>query len=390
MQVFKAYFKIIKKRSPSILLYFVIFVLVSMLITTMMGNRGTTAFSESKSNIAFFNDDGGSPLTDGLKKYLSNNAVFMDIRDDESSIEDALFGESISYVLRIPAGFTQSFLSGSGGISLQKTSASASTSSVYMDIMVERYLNMAQLYLKNAPGMTEEQIAENVSRDLANQADAEMKTYGDAADTNYLMFYFQYLAYSILAVMIMGVTSFMMTFNDTDLSNRNQCSPMRPANMNLQIILGNATFAAVVWAAMCAVVFVIYGKIPLNAGTALLCLNALVMTAVGLSIGFLAGKFVRDPGVQSAIANVVSLGISFISGVFVPQELLGKTVLDIARFLPGYWYVKAVQDIRNIVVFNFENMLPAFYSMLIQLGFAAMIFIVALVLSKQIKLQREI
>jgi ABC-2 type transport system permease protein len=390
MQVFKAYFKIIRKKLPSILIYFGVFVGVSMLITSMMGPRSATAFTESKSNIAFFNNDAGSPITEGLKEYLANNAVFMDIHDDQQSIEDALFGENISYVLRIPAGFTQSFLSGSGGVSLQRTASSASTSSVYMDFMVERYLNLAQLYLKNAPGMTEEQIVDNVSRDLANQAQAVIKTYGNATDTNYLMYYFQYLAYSILAVMIMGVTSFMMAFNDTDLGNRNLCSPMKPANMNLQILLGNATYAAVVWVAMCAVVFVIYGKMPMNAGTALLCINALVMTVVGLSFGFLAGKFVRNPGVQSAITNVVALGISFISGVFVPQELLGKTVLDIARFLPGYWYVKAVQDIRNIVVFNFENMLPVFYSMLIQLGFAAMIFIVALVLAKQIRLQREI
>lgn len=45
---------------------------------------------------------------------------------------------------------------------------------------------------------------------------------------------------------------------------------------------------------------------------------------------------------QNAIVNTVSLGSSFLCGVFVQQELLGETVPSIARFLPAYWYVKAV------------------------------------------------
>ena len=33
MQVFKAYFKIIKKRLPSLLIYFIVFVAITMVIT---------------------------------------------------------------------------------------------------------------------------------------------------------------------------------------------------------------------------------------------------------------------------------------------------------------------------------------------------------------------
>jgi ABC-2 type transport system permease protein len=41
------------------------------------------------------------------------------------------------------------------------------------------------------------------------------------------------------------------------------------------------------------------------------------------------------------IANVISLGMSFVCGVFVPQSLLSGTVLNIGKFLPAYWYVRA-------------------------------------------------
>jgi ABC-2 type transport system permease protein len=390
MQVYKAYFKIIRKRLPSILIYFSIFLLMSLIITSILGNTGSGAFTETRNKIALFNDEPGSPIADGLKEFLAKNEDIVNIPDDKQSTQDALFYGNIVYSLRIPAGFTQSFLSGSKDVMLEKTAASGSTSSIYLDLLVDRYLSIAQLYIKNAPDSTASQIASNVSHDLASQADVVVNAPQNASDTNTMTYYFQYLAYALMAVMIMGVTSFMMAFNDKDLSNRNQCSPMRPSSMNLQIILGNATFALAVWAVQCSMVFLFHGNVTFGMGTVLLVLNALALTIVSLSIGFLAGKFVRNPGVQSAVTNVVSLGTSFISGVFVDQALLGKTVLNIARFTPGYWYVRAVNDIRNTVTFSLQNVQPVLYGMLIQLGFAVTIFIVALVLSKQIKLQREI
>ena len=54
----------------------------------------------------------------------------------------------------------------------------------------------------------------------------------------------------------------------------------------------------------------------------------------------MAGNLTQSRGAQAAIVNVLSLGLSFISGVFVPQAMLGEPVLRIARFLPTYWYVR--------------------------------------------------
>jgi ABC-2 type transport system permease protein len=186
----------------------------------------------------------------------------------------------------------------------------------------------------------------------------------------------------------MGITTIMLVFNEADLSKRNRCSPLSPFRMNLQIFLGNATFALVVWLVICAVNLLLYGQTAGIAGIALLCLNALVFTIVSLAIGFLAGKYIKNGIVQSAFANVVSLGISFISGVFVEQGLLSGSVLKVASFLPGYWYVKAVNTIRDLADYSFQSMTPLFCDMLIQLGFAAAFIIIALVVTKQQRVSR--
>ena len=126
-----------------------------------------------------------------------------------------------------------------------------------------------------------------------------------------------------------------------------------------------------------------YGSYMFTANALLLLLNSFIFTIAALSISYLIGNIIKSRGAMSAAVNVVALGSCFISGVFVPQALLGKTVLMISSFTPTYWYVKANNDIVNIVRFNTENLMPVFNSMLIVLGFAVAILTVTLVVIKQ-------
>ncbi|MNC77436.1 hypothetical protein D3C75_1293910 [compost metagenome] len=90
---------------------------------------------------------------------------------------------------------------------------------------------------------------------------------------------------------------------------------------------------------------------------------------------------------MSAIANVVGLGPSFISGVFVPQQFLWDTVLHIASFTPTYWFVQGNTRISTLTSFNWNSLSPVFYDMLIQIGFAVAFLSAALMLGKRKQLQ---
>ena len=99
-------------------------------------------------------------------------------------------------------------------------------------------------------------------------------------------------------------------------------------------------------------------------------------------MAFLLGNFVKDGGGQNIAANFISLGLSFLGGSFVPLELLGDSVLQVARYTPSYWYNHAVEAISGLVRFDSQALGPVFISMAIQTGFAAAVFSVALVISK--------
>jgi ABC-2 type transport system permease protein len=67
----------------------------------------------------------------------------------------------------------------------------------------------------------------------------------------------------------------------------------------------------------------------------------------------------------------------------VPQQVLTAPVLKVARFTPSYWYVKAYNAIQGITSLHWSNLSEVIGCMAIQLGFAAAIISIALVVSKR-------
>lgn len=383
MQVYKAFFKVIKKNRGLLLIYLVVFMVLALLLTNTYNLPQDTNFSKVKVNIAFINDDNDSLLVAGLKIYLSENANLVDLPDEPQKLQDALFFRQVEYILRVPDGFTEAMLSGRE-VQLEKTIVPDSTSNVYMDLLINKYLNTAQTYTTYMPGLSQAELTQYLDKDLAEQSQVTMISNGShSANDEKSGYYFNYLSYSMFAILILGVCSVMLVFNNTDLKRRNLCSPIRSANMNFQMILGNLSFAILTWLVLISASFVMYGSFMFTANGLLLLLNSFVFTLAALSISYLIANLVKSRGAMSAVSNVFALGTSFISGVFVPQELLGANVLTIASFTPTYWYVKANNEIAAAVSFNANNLQSIFTSMVLVLAFGVAMLGVTLVLIKQ-------
>jgi ABC-2 type transport system permease protein len=383
MQVYKAFFKVIKKNRGLLLIYLVVFMVLALLLTNTYNPPQDTDFSKVKVNISFINNDNDTLLVAGLKTYLSENANLVDLPDEPQKLQDALFFRQVEYILRVPDGFTEAMLSGRE-VQLEKTIVPDSTSNVYMDLLINKYLNTAQTYTTYMPGLSQAELTQYLDKDLAEQSQVTMISNGShSANAEKSGYYFNYLSYSMFAILILGVCSVMLVFNNTDLKRRNLCSPIRSANMNFQMILGNLSFAILTWLVLISASFVMYGSFMFTANGLLLLLNSFVFTLAALSISYLIANLVKSRGAMSAVSNVFALGTSFISGVFVPQELLGANVLTIASFTPTYWYVKANNEIAAAVSFNANNLQSIFTSMVLVLAFGVAMLGVTLVLIKQ-------
>jgi ABC-2 type transport system permease protein len=386
MQVFKVYFKIIKANIKQMSIYLIIFLAISLIYSVSATPKREEGFSQTKTNVAFINLDEDTALTRGFKEYLSRYVNFVDVENKQDKLQDALFFREVEYIVTIPKNFTKDFLQGKA-VEIEKITVPNSTTKMYVDMAINKYFNEARVYVNNVPGITEENLAQQVGKSLSSEIEVKLKTFGDKKQNNaFAVYYFNFLAYSLFAVLILGVSSNLLVFNDKNLKRRNLCSPMKDRTFNMELIIANLAFALVSYGIMTIFGFILNRENMMTYNGLLLCINALVFTIAALSISFLVGLFIKNRNAQSSVANVLSLGFCFLSGVFVPQELLSDKCLTLASFNPTYWYVKANNAIGKLSNFSLDNLSSILTYMLIELGFAIAIFSVALVANKQMKI----
>lgn len=386
MQVFKLYFKIIRACQGSLIVYLVVFLSIAVFTSRFYLSPTETDFTDAKSKIAIIDRDGGSRLANGLTDFLAKNNTIVELPDDSEKIQDALFFRSVEYIAIIPKGFTSNFEAGGKNL-LETVIVPDSTSARYVDMQINKYLGAMQLAQKHS-GLTHDKMQQLVMESL--DADIQVKMTGRVSNskTDGFIQYYNFIAYAMLAVSTLGISTIMMVFNHPDLKKRNLCAPLKQRSINIQLALGSIIYAAACWLFMVICSIIIYGRSILSSGMLpALSINALAFTIVSTAIGLLVGILIKSYNVQAAIANVLSLGMSFMCGVFVPQSLLGDKVLRFSRILPAYWYVRANSIIGDSSIKDHIGSLVL--SILIQLGFAFILFFATLFISRQKRINAQ-
>ncbi|MDD4387496.1 MAG: ABC transporter permease [Clostridia bacterium] len=384
MQVFKTYFKIVKKNILHLSIYIFVFLLISILIVNLTeGNTISTDFTSSRTPIAIFNYDEDSEFSNNFVDFLTKYTEVIDIEDEPEAVQDALYFRRVEYVVKIPATFSKDFKDGKN-IMIQKTAIPNSTSNMYIDFLIDKYMNSARIYIDNIPGITDGELKNYVEEDVTKEADVTIETFGQKESKgNGIYYYFNFYAYAAFATIILGVTSIIVTFNKTEIKKRNLASPIKLSNYNFQIILGSLIFTIGVWAIICFGGLALYGNEFFSRNVILLLVNSFILSFVVLSISFLIANLVKNKNAIDAISNILTLVLCFLSGVFVQQEYMSAEVLKAASFTPTYWYVKAVDEIKVLTEWSIENILPILNYMLIELIFGVAILAIALVVVKQ-------
>jgi len=394
---------VLKRRWVTFLIYFAVFIGLSVVMSSFGTDQFSVDFASLRPNFTVINRDGDSLLADGLITHLRNNGNEIVIGDDKSALQDAVFFRATDFIVFIPQGFRDDFLSGGAPV-LETVKTTDAAVGYYTEGLVNHYLSQARLYLSAGvwlgeglseglseglgEGLSERlgegELVSSVLNDLGLEAAAEKKSFGISVpiDQTWLMFN-QILSYILLILVVLCVTNITMVFRRPDLRKRNLCSPVLPRSQNFQQILAGGVLSLLAWLSLNAIGFLLYGG---NLGAVdgrvlgLILLNSLVFSFVAMSLASLAGSFVHSPNAQNAVANILALGMCFLGGVFVPVSMLGDGILAVARFLPTYWYVTALEKISALTSFEAGAMQPVWQAIIVQAAFTAVFFCAALIL----------
>lgn len=378
MQVFKAFAKIAGKKKMSALLYIVIFIVISILMANQSAKDNN--FKETKLNICIIDMDNTS-ASQKLVDYINSNHKIQNIATDKDSILDSLYYQSVDYVLTINKGYSDKISVGEVDNLFSNYKVSGTYSTELFESQLDQYITNLSCYI--AGGFSIDDAISKTAQINDNEIKVTTENFSDSGSFNseHIYYYFQYLPYIFIAILISCLCPALLTINQKEIRSRTNCSPVSTTKQTFQITLGAVIYAVIIWLVFMIAALIICGKMLLCREGLLAILNSLVFMLVVLSITLLISTLAPNPKTTDMIANTLGLGMSFLCGVFVPQEFLGKAVINAAHFLPAYWFIRANNMLAGVSDELFTN--SKYFSYLgIELLFAAAIFSIVLLVAK--------
>ncbi len=387
MQVFNTFLKVALKKIPSIITYIIIFFSVSVVIVSI--NTSDEAIYESERlNITVFDND-KTDESRALIEYLSKSNDIVEKEMTQQEITAELFYRVTDYVLTINEGYAEKLNGGETDGLFTSLTLPMTYSTAYADSQINQYISTVNMY--RAGGSTvAEAVKKAAESDVKTEITVETFGNGDGEYDAFAYNYYRLLPYLFLTVIITGVSGVIVAVRKKILRERILCAPISNVTFTSQLVLGTVFVSFIVWLFMVVASALLIGvDVLFTTQGALIILNSLVFMLVAVAISVLICTFISGAGTtnraQSAvivmISNIVSLGMSFLSGVFVPQALMGEGIATVGRLLPAYWYVQALDNIAQMNGQKFD-MTTVLSSMGIELLFAAALFSVALVVTK--------
>lgn len=386
MQTYKTFLRIALKNSPSIITYFIVFMVISIISSSQGQESAKEMYKDEEISFTVFNRD-ESELGEGIKNYLSQKNEYVDVNDDDESIRLALYYRDIYYAVVIPEGFQETIANG-GDMEFLNYKVNDTAMGYYMDMEVESYMQTLKSYI--AAGYSIDVAMEKTTQTLSDSVYVNLLSdmedggikgnpiSGATSEKPSYYYYYQYIPYIFLAVVISGLGPIIITFGKKDIKKRINVSAQTFKSYGIQMFLGVVTFGAVVMALFNVLSLILYGSAIPFAAMMYYLIITLCFLLVCLGIAFFGGFMFSKTATMGAFANVVSLGFSFLGGVFVPLELLGNTMKNIARFTPSYWYIQANNAIIGVEKFSDIDMGEFAKDCGVQLLFALAFFCVGL------------
>lgn len=377
MTVFKTFLKVLNKCKVPIIIYTVF--LIAFGGFNMQTNETSMSFVASKPDILIINNDEEEGITKNLINYIQGNSNIIDVKDNEEAINDALFYRDVNYIIYIPENYREDFLDGKNPVI--KVKSTGDYQSAFAEMMLERYINIANTYQVNTE--SEEELIKKINTTISNQTEVEITSKLDTASLDKATFYYNFASYSILAGSVYVICLILSSFNTEKIRKRTIISSMNYKEHNRKLLLSNISFAIILWIFYIALSFILIGDVMFSTHGLIYIVNSLVFTLCSVPIAFLIANIVNNKNAINGIVNVVALGSSFLCGAFVPMEMLPDSILKIAHILPTYYYISNNEIVTSLEVINLETIKPILTNMGIVLMFAVGFIILTNVVSKR-------
>lgn len=370
MTVYKYFIKTAIGQKWVILGYTMIFLILSILNGADTQTK-EIEFMEIGLNIGIV-DKSNSNLSNELIDYLGEDNIVTEIKDDMEYIKEQIFLQVIDAVVLIPEDFQSKVESKEKSIQIIRDEKRMGP--MQIENQINKFLVFANGSYKDG-NFNLEKVKAALKEEVEVQVLQADKYSKNKGANIWFKYYFNFTSYIIIAVYVAVIGLIMTEFNGKNIQDRMKISPKKFLNFNIEIYLGQLTIGILITGIFILGSIVLKGKHIPEVDFIKYVVNISIFSFAILCFTFLINNLTTSRFVINGISTVASLGTAFISGVLVPQELLGAKVLGIAKFFPTYYFVKINET-------NIKSLLDVKYEISMQFLFAMAFLLMGLYFSK--------
>ncbi len=373
MLLYKAFFKIVKKNLPMILMYVSIILMIT-LISKVSLEKSAEERRALKYDIIVENKD-DSEISKELCTYLSKIHNVTDKKLTRDQIKEKIFYEEILSYIVIPKGFGDSFET-DGDLKPESLYDENMPVGMSVNMQINTWLNSVKNYQKLGLSLKEsvEKCDETLNPDSYVHLETSKKNEKSLTES-----VFNYLPYGILSAILLSILPVFSSFNEEKKNQRILAAGLPATKRNLYFALASISLAMILLIVFDAIGSIAGGpEIMFTKTWWFVILNTLCYVICASLLALMISNIfnLNNTGV-SIVTNIVGLGFSFLGGTFVPLEYLGDEAKIIGKFTPNYWYSTA-----NDYIFQGKNMSNILLCFGLQLIIGVALFCVGLTVAK--------
>lgn len=377
MTVFKGFLQVLIRNIAFVILFTTIMVVMGLTVfQTSPSSSGD--FTPSKPTVLVINRGNDTALTRSFNSYLAGQTKKADTGSSEREIDDALYYETLSYVVYLPHDFTTTILKGEKPVVDIKTRASSESASA--EVLVSRFLRLATGYGQYLTD--EDELVKAVNSSLKLDSKVSLTSHLDQKTLHNVTALYNFGSYTLLAGGAYVITMILAAFSVVNIRKRTLVSPARPIRIDLSLIAGCALIVAFLVALNVLLVRILLPGIADTGREGLYALNIAAFGLPVLAIGFFIAKITNNKEALGAIINVVALASAFLCGAFIPRELMPDAVVAIGKALPSFYYIDNNNALAEMTSFTGAAASQFWENIGVQVGYALALWIGAAILTR--------
>ncbi len=381
MNVIKYFFKNLRANYLTFFMYVCIFIVMLMVSASGGSDRQGNIFEPTKAKVALIKKSSGvvaNAIEEYLTDYMGGTVKPEVLPDDLDLARELIYMGNYDAIVRIPEDAEQRFEEDAPSVEIL-----FNTMAVEGHI-VENRLKVFMVILKSTfqDGRYDLEFAKTI---LKNEVDVEFtkaeQTPEEEVQRVWLQAFFNTSGYVLMAVYISLVGMGMSSFGEPKTKLRIAISSKDANRMQAEIYLAQLLLGAMITTLFVGICLLMNRNALLENEPQKFILNIAVYSMVVIALTFLINNITNNRHAKNALSTALSLGLAFISGIFIPQSMLGEKVLTFAKFFPLFYFIRVNEAVHPDTVFMAQNLG-------IQVLFGILYFVLGLYFGKKRRITR--